>query len=257
MVHLLSWLPGLARWTPEHWSALGTCATAVIAVLAAGVAWRQVREARRLREEQAQPYVAVFMESSTVSQQFTDLVVKNFGSTAAYEVKVSFEPSLQRSRENGNGVEDVHVPTVLRTLVPLQEWRCFWDHGPSRVKTDLPDLYEAEVSYYSSYGKNRRRYHVFRYQLDYGARHNTMYVVQYGIHDAAKSMREIRDHIKGWTEWPKKGLSVFMRDGDAKDERRRQEFAQAKAQHEEIHQQLLPARDEDSEVESMDSPPEE
>jgi hypothetical protein len=62
-------------------AALGTLAVAIGAVYAA---FQQVRQARELREEQARPYVAVFMEPSTRSPRVIDLVIRNFGSTAAH-----------------------------------------------------------------------------------------------------------------------------------------------------------------------------
>ncbi|MEJ7655287.1 MAG: hypothetical protein WKH64_19105 [Chloroflexia bacterium] len=55
---------------------MATLGTAGIAVTAVVIARRQLAEARRVREEQAQPYVAVFMTSSGVDQ-FHDLVVRN------------------------------------------------------------------------------------------------------------------------------------------------------------------------------------
>jgi hypothetical protein len=57
----LSW-PDFVAWTPDDWAALGTNVTALIAVAAGLVAWRQLREARRLRLEQAQAYVVCFAE---------------------------------------------------------------------------------------------------------------------------------------------------------------------------------------------------
>jgi hypothetical protein len=187
------WVPEFSAWQADDWSAFGTCTTAGVAVVAAAVAWRQVREARRLREDQAQPYIAVYIETSAVSQHLVDLVIRNFGSTAAYDVRVSISPKLQRSSsQSGGEAEYVYVPEVLRTLVPAQEWRTFLDSGPSREDANLPTLYEAEVTFDSLKGKRRRTRHKLSYQLDYGTRRNTMFTVQYGIHDAAKARHRRR-----------------------------------------------------------------
>ena len=48
----------------EDWSAIGTCVTVVVATVAGLIAFFQVREARRLREEQAQPYVVAYLDAS-------------------------------------------------------------------------------------------------------------------------------------------------------------------------------------------------
>lgn len=51
-------------------AAVGTLIVAVVAVLAA---FRQVAEARVLRQEQAQPYVAVYMEPSAATGDETNV----------------------------------------------------------------------------------------------------------------------------------------------------------------------------------------
>jgi hypothetical protein len=46
------------------------------------IAVYQLADARQLRVEQAQPYVAVSMGSDPGQPQFVDLVIKNYGATA-------------------------------------------------------------------------------------------------------------------------------------------------------------------------------
>ncbi len=191
----------VAEWSAQEWSALGTCTTAVIAVAAAIVASFQVSEARRLRREQTQPYVAVFMETSSVSQHFSDLVVKNFGSTAAYDVHVSFSPELRRSKGHSSS-ELVKVPGVLRTLVPGQEWRSFLDSGIDRSVSTLPDEYEATVEFFENsdqrptkripIGRRLPKKHTMKYTLDFSSRRGAVFARQYGLHDIGKDIRRIR-----------------------------------------------------------------
>jgi hypothetical protein len=200
MMQVPAWLPHFLDWKPEDWAALGACVTALIAIIAALVAWRQVLEARQLRRQQAQPYVAVAMETSAAAQNMVDLVVKNFGTTAAYDVSVSIDPKPQRSGAAG-GVEDVSVPKVFRTLVPGQESRTFWDSGPSRMQTDLPDRHEATVVFYSDHGRRRKRKrHELKYQLDFGDRKSTQYVKIYGMHEAAKALIDMAEEVRSWSE---------------------------------------------------------
>jgi hypothetical protein len=49
-------------------------------------------------------------------------------------------------------------------------------------------------------------------------------VVTYGLHDAAKALRDIRDMLSEWKERGGGGLRVFTRDGDARDTRDIEEF---------------------------------
>ena len=241
MVEVPAWLPHFLAWKPEDWAALGACVTALVAIIAASVAWRQVREARRLRQEQAQPHVAVAMETSTAAQNMVDLVIKNFGTTAAYDVSIRIDPKPQRSEATGK-VEDVSVPKILRTLVPGQEWRTFWDSGPSRMQTDLPDLHEATVDFYSDRGRRwKRKRHELKYQLDFGDRKSTGYVKIYGMHEAAKALIDMAEEIRSWSgDRNAQGLSVFVRDSDKHGQRRREVWAEAKRQHEELVRKVLP-----------------
>lgn len=72
----------------DAWSALAAWSAVLLAMVAGFIARGQLRETRRLREEQAQPYVIVFAETSEAGQWVVDLVVKNFGTTAAKDVRV-------------------------------------------------------------------------------------------------------------------------------------------------------------------------
>ena len=90
---IVAWLVSAgAMWswplnTAAEWSALAGWSTAVVALIAGGVAVGQLGEARQLRLEQAQPYVVAYMEPSAASTYFMDLVVRNFGTTAARSAK--------------------------------------------------------------------------------------------------------------------------------------------------------------------------
>lgn len=230
--------PDFLGWTPDTWSAAAGVATVLIAAVAAAVAYRQVREARRLRVEQADPYVAIFLESvSEVSEQLVDVVVKNFGQTAAFDVRFVADPSLARSRGSNGQSEPVGLPDVIRTLVPGQQWRTFFDHGPSRAKTELPNLYAVTVTFTSRHRRVLRdrwktTEHRYVFTLDLAALEVRHHVTQYGVHHAAKALREIRTTIKEWSEGTglSKGVSVYSRDGDARDLRTQEEFAEFRRQ---------------------------
>lgn len=119
--------------SPDGWSALAAWATVVIAAGAAIFAWSQVREARRTREEQAQPNVVLFTELNPSAKQFIEIVVKNYGTTPAYHVKAAFDPPLKATPNlvSKGKLADVPVPE-FPILAPGQEWRTGWDHSVSR-----------------------------------------------------------------------------------------------------------------------------
>lgn len=217
-------------------TAIAAAVTAVVAVSALFLATRQLAEARSLRREQAQPYVVAFMESSGVSPHFVDLVVRNFGKTAAFDVQVEAEPGLKRSDGQG-GIEDVQLFDKLPTLVPGQEWRTFWDYSPARTDLDVPSLHELVVRYNGAEGQ---RFKPLHYILDWSAFTSRRWVQQYGVHDAAKALREMQSTIKRWQDGPRGGLAVYTRDGDALDQRRREEAANAQRRHEELTRRVIP-----------------
>ncbi|MGQ0467689.1 MAG: hypothetical protein ACT4QG_20520 [Sporichthyaceae bacterium] len=203
----------------DGWAAAGNLATAAVALVAVIVAYRQVREARLLREEQAQPYVAVFMESSGASEFLVDIVVRNFGTTVAHEVRVVFDPQPQRSGRGGSPAEDVWLPAVIPTLVPGQEWRTLWDSGKHRNGSGLPDRHEVSVEYLGT--RKRKPLPKSTFVLDWSAHWQRRYVVTYGVHDVAKALREIKTTIAKWNENVHGGLAVYSRHGDAQDIRDR------------------------------------
>lgn len=212
----------LSTWGPEHWTAAAAWATVAVAVIAGVIALLHVREARRLRQEQAQPYVVAYMEPSSATPHIIDLVVRNFGMTAAYDVEVSISPSLERSIQGGEP-EAVWLFDRLPVLVPGQEWRTMWDFGPSRADSDLPDRHNATVSYRDSKGRDMQPLSTV---LDWTAYMGRRWVTVYGIHDAAKALREIDKRMKQWGEGFR-GLSVFVRDADRIDEESRKEFEES------------------------------
>ncbi len=225
LVWALGWVD-FGAWKPDDWSALAAWVTAAVAVAAGWIALGQLGEARRLRLEQAQPYVVLFMEPSAADPKFIDLVVRNLGATAARDVELTISPTAQRSLQGG-GCEDVWLPTSLPVLVPNQEWRTFWDFTPERSAADLPNRYEAQVAYKDSQGKESFSTPSV---LDWSTYKGRQWMTAYGLHDIGKAAREINKTLGKWQEDHRGGLAVFVRDGAAKDERQRERMEALRAQ---------------------------
>lgn len=161
-------------WSPGAWAALAAWTTAGVAVAAGAVAMGQLGEARRLRLEQAQPYVVAFMADAS-RPKYVDLVIRNFGLTAAADVRVEIDPVPQRSVFAGESWETVSWPARIPVLVPGQEWRTLWDHIPSRDEADLPVRHDAVVRLTDS---QRRQAFCFEYVLDWGVFRDRMRVTE-------------------------------------------------------------------------------
>ncbi|TDC66262.1 hypothetical protein E1258_03305 [Micromonospora sp. KC207] len=228
----------ISKTNPDAWAAGAGWTTTAIALVASIAALRQVREARRLREEQAQPYVVAYMEHSQADMQFLDLVIKNFGTTAARDVRIYAQPTLKRSTGQGADTEDVGLFKALPILVPQQEWRTFWDSGLNRKRTNLPDEHVVKVEYKDARG---RKMEPTVAALDWSVYKNSQWLAIYGPHHSAKALREIKDAVKKWGERGGGGLSVYARSGDRKDARLRNEFERRRRSAAELHKKMLPA----------------
>lgn len=199
---------------PDEWSALAAVGTFFVAVAAAIFAFIQVNEARRLREEQARPYVAAFLEMGhDVDPSFMFLVIKNFGSTTARDVTVTSDVTMKRAWGNRQDPEELLLFDKLPVLVPGQEWRTLFDWGPHRFDAGLDDVYTLTVSSSDSSGKRLKDE---KFVLDWNTFKPTQGIGVKTIHDVGKSLKEIEKTLSKWTEGSR-GLSVVARDGYRKD----------------------------------------
>jgi hypothetical protein len=209
--------------TPDAWTAMATWAAVCIGVIAAVVALRQLGEARESRRVQAQPYVAVFAEPTAAGPTTIDLVIKNFGKTPATDVRVKFSAPLE-SAVLAPEHSPISVPETIPVLVPGQEWRTFWDTTIARDPAkDLPTGYTAQVAFKDSRGAEIDPY---TFEIDLRTLVDRGYVTVYTEHHAAEALRDISKLLASWNA--PGSLSVVARDGDALDERRRQEWEERK-----------------------------
>ncbi len=131
--------------TADDWvavAALAQVATVGVATWAALYARGQVKEARETRERVAQPEVVVFIERDPNNWHYMDLVIKNFGQTTAYNIRLTLPPLaiVPWTRDDtGEEVTSLCVPHNIAVLAPGQEWRTSWDSGVEREE------YEGEL----------------------------------------------------------------------------------------------------------------
>jgi len=233
-MHIVS--AGLFGSSSDAWTAIGTWAlvlvglvTALVAGFAAKFAYeaaqKQLAEGQRLRIEQAQPYVVVFLDQSGgASPQNFDLVVKNFGATAATDVRVRMAPEpisvvlTDAPDPQANEFADIEIPEVIPVLVPGQEWRTFWDSTVARLGKlkeiePFEDKYDVTVSFSDSKHQPLAEY---TYVLDWKTIYATGFVNKSGIHDIADAAEKISRVL-----WDARGnqnaIRIESRDGDELD----------------------------------------
>ena len=122
------------EWSASDWAGLTFLAVSGVLL----VAWRQVKEAQRLRKEQARPFVVIdFHPWSTI----IELKITNIGSTLARNVQFEFEPPLATSHDDTAGrgsLMDLNLfKNGIPSLAPTKEIRLFFDQFPARLAGGL------------------------------------------------------------------------------------------------------------------------
>lgn len=102
------------------WAAWAQWVIAAVAAVAAVIALRQLVELRKTREKVAQPNV-VFTDLNHQNWHYLDLVIKNFGETPAYSIKLKLPPLdvvPWTTAQQGSLWHPIReVPRVVRGLV--------------------------------------------------------------------------------------------------------------------------------------------
>ena len=148
----LAW--GHQRWV-RHLDGWAAWAAILLGVVALVFANRQIKRNRRLVAEQTRPNVAMFMEPHPADWHVIELVVRNFGQTAAYDIRFSFSnpPTVAEYENSADGYADItelQLPRELPVLAPGQEWRMVWDSALDRAEigSGIESRFAGTVTYY-------------------------------------------------------------------------------------------------------------
>jgi len=199
-------------WTDTAQTAILGAQLVVLAV-AAAVATRQVREARRLREAHTRPFVVVDFEIEGV---LIFLTISNLGTTLARDVHLQIDPPLSSAIDNP--LIDMKVfREGIPTLAPGKVIRTLFDSGLQRRPAGLPDTYSVVARYTD---QDRRRPYEETMDLDLDVYWNLTTVDRKGIHDIHKRLTEMRDVLKKWTSANGALRAVSIEEDRAESERR-------------------------------------
>lgn len=205
--------PDFAAWSPATWSALAAWTTALILVVTARNALSQVREARRLREEQSRPFVTIDFEVPSAS--LVNLVIQNVGKTVARDVTFEFDQAPQRAleRDRAEGgttfAESLLLTRGIPSLPPGKVVTTFFDSFLQRKEEEFPDSYTVTVRY-SDHALKQTFEDV--YVLDLGFYRGLAFLTTHGVHDLVKEVEKVRKELHKWTG--QGGLNVLTRDRD-------------------------------------------
>ena len=107
------------------------------------------------REEQSKPKVVCYFEHNSGTRQAYDLVIRNYGRSAAFNVNLAFSPELQHY---GTGALRSLKEKHFRIMAPGYEWRTFWDSFPGTDMSRTPDEYIATVTFDWDNDRKHERY---------------------------------------------------------------------------------------------------
>jgi hypothetical protein len=190
------------EWSSGDWAGL----TFLVILAAAVVAWRQAVEARRLREEQARPFVLIDLE---VWGTLFELRITNVGRTLARDVRFEFDPPLKSTHDESPGrgplMDLIMFKNGMPSLAPGKEITLFFDQYPARVEKKLPMTYNVQVSYEDPAGRAYSEPNT----LDLSMYVGTGGVTRYGLHDIHKQLELIANMLKKWTD--SSGLKILSR----------------------------------------------
>jgi hypothetical protein len=138
------------------WLAIAAWAALALGVIVLLYANRQIKRSRALKTEQIRPQVTMYMEPHASDWHVIELVVKNFGSTAAHDIALEFiNPPTVAAYEDVDydgppDVAELDLPSELTYLAPGQEWRTVWDSSISREELggNIRSRFDGTLSYF-------------------------------------------------------------------------------------------------------------
>jgi hypothetical protein len=153
---------GVAHVGSSAWLAWAAWAAILVALLALAFTNRQIKLNRRVAAQQIRPHIGMFMEPHPADWHVIELVVRNFGQTAAYDIRFSFQnpPTVAEYENAGQGYADVvelKLPRELPVLAPGQEWRTVWDSALDRAEigSGIESRFAGTVTYHDRPDKPR------------------------------------------------------------------------------------------------------
>jgi hypothetical protein len=147
--------PGATDFGSNAWLVWSLWAGLALGIVALVFTNYQIRRNRQLATEQIRPHVGMLMEPHVTDWHVIEVVVRNFGRTAAYDIRFSFPtpPTVAAYENASDGYADVvelQLPRELPTLAPGQEWRMVWDSALDRAEIGnaIESRFEGSVIYY-------------------------------------------------------------------------------------------------------------
>ena len=150
-----------------------------------------LQEMRRSREQQSQPHVICYFRDIPASK-FFELVVKNSGTTMAFDVQLAFTPPLENYNE-GQAARTLPSKS-FKALAPGYEWRTLWGSFVGLNDPAVPEEITVRISY--RWGRDRRSE---EYDLSFDVRSlmGKWYLPEASIEQSLAAIGKSLDEIRG------------------------------------------------------------
>ncbi len=151
-------------------------------------------DARRLREEEAAPYIVVDLAPGPTSRKLLQLNIENTGRTAARNVRLKFDPPLQQAAPT-SGYEIGNWSAVrdgIRTMAPGRRIGTFFDNSVDLYHSQAPRLYRVQIDCQDIHGRQQP---TLEYDIDLTHLFGAPYVEPLAMHDLVKSCRKIEETL--------------------------------------------------------------
>lgn len=194
------------RWTDlvglgsGAWLTIAAWAGLLLAVIALIFVARVIKRNRQLKHDELRPHVVMYMEPNAGDWHVIELVVRNFGKSAAHDVEFHFPGQLTVGRYEDaydDGPPEVAVlplPSELKQLAPGQEWRTVWDSAISREQLggEIASRFDGTLTYRDrpSGEKGKRRGYDAEVVLDWATLQPVQRLDLMLTHDLAKREKQ-------------------------------------------------------------------
>lgn len=195
----------------------------LVLIAAAIFGWNQVREARRLREQQSRPFVVIDFDIERGVETYLEVV--NLGNSLARNVTFKITPPLKSSIDVQVGKFKMFNEGIA-TLAPGKRYRTFFDTGFQRIGSDLPMTYTAIIRYSDQDGRRSFKESV---DLDLAQFLYLETPTRRDVHDVSEHLKEIVGALKKLI-WSRGGLLTVSRaEADEIETERRREIESRRA----------------------------
>lgn len=151
MNNAIDW-PRITNFLNQNWSIIISSMFAFINVLFAGFLYR---ETKKLREVETEPDISIYLRQNPVVFSVFDIVIKNIGKGAAYELIFEFDPNAELiQKQQFRKLNELGFFQGIEYFAPNQEYRT-WFGGHELLPENPLNPLTIQVHFKN---KNNRQY---------------------------------------------------------------------------------------------------